>query len=674
VAQGRPFVLGCAWLLVAATASCDGAREPVADPEIEEISWVSEQERADGPPHARWDMVSQLREDLASERHPSDGGGRAWLELAEDGSGDRAVAGRSGSWTVLYEAGPLGITEGGAIGLQVSPFWGWSTPQTQHPQRLGYTTVEYAGPGEPRGLELEAATWGDQLLGITVAGRGLEPGERVRIHYGAGPAGATADRYAEEAARLWIGVDGDGDGVRGLLPDSPSVTVDPDAPAGLILTLPGTLRPGERGRLTVAAVDASGNVATELIGEVTLEVLPPGLELDTRLRLGPGDGGRGSLRFTAPDEGLFQVRATGPEGLLGQSNPVLVSAQVPRVHFGDVHGHSAISDGTGSPEAYYRYARDVAGLDFAALTDHDHWGMRFLDAEPELWELIVGTGQRFHEPGAFVTLLGYEWTSWIHGHRHVLFFGDQAQVYSSLDPRYEHPQGLWDALRGQPAITIPHHSGGGPIPTDWSIPPDPEIEPLVEVASVHGISEAADAPGAIYSPVAGSFARDALDMGYGLGFIGGGDSHDGHPGLAWLASNQGGLVAVLDAELSREGIHEAFQSRRVYATNGARTLLFTTLDGEPMGSRISPAQQGELVLFAVGDAPLHGVEIIRSGAISERIPADSERMVQATIALEDLSAGEYLYVRVLQKNGGVAVSSPFFVGAEPATMPASRTE
>lgn len=661
-------------MLATALAGCDGAPEVPVEPESEELSWVSEEERAAGPPHARWDMVAQLREDLATERHPSDGAGRAWLDLAEDGSGDHAVAGRPGSFTILFEAGPLGIAEGGAIGLQVSPFWGWSTPQTQHPQGLGYTTVAHDGPSAERGLRLEAATWGDQLLGITVAGRALEAGERVRIHYGAGPAGSVVDRYAEEASRLWIGVDGDGDGVRGLLPDSPTVTVEPGEPAGLILTLPGTLRPGEQGRLTVAAVDASGNATPGVVGELTLEILPPGLELDDRLRLGPGDEGHTSASFTAPEEGLYRVRATGPDGLLGQSNPVLVSDRVPRVHFGDVHGHSGLSDGTGTPEAYYRYARDVAGLDFAALTDHDHWGMRFLDDEPELWDLIVRTGQRFHDPGSFVTLLGYEWTSWIHGHRHVLFFGDQAQVYSSLDPRYEHPQGLWDALRGQPAMTIPHHSGGGPIPTDWSIPPDPELEPLVEVASVHGVSEAPDAPGAIYSPVAGSFARDALDMGYTLGFVGSGDAHDGHPGLAWLASNQGGLVAVLDAELSREGIHEALRSRRVYATNGARTLLFTTLEGLPMGSRVSSTDRGDLVLFAVGDAPLHGVEIIRSGAVSDRIPADTERMVQATITLEGLEAGEYIYVRVLQQNGGVAVSSPFFVGAEPATMPAARNE
>ena len=85
-------------------------------------------------------------------------------------------------------------------------------------------------------------------------------------------------------------------------------------------------------------------------------------------------------------------------------------------------------DGTGTPEDYFTFARDVAGLDAVALTDHDHWGAgRPLDGDPAPWALIRETVARFHEPGRFVTLPGYEWTSILHGHRHVLYFeGDLA--------------------------------------------------------------------------------------------------------------------------------------------------------------------------------------------------------------------------------------------------------
>ena len=50
-----------------------------------------------------------------------------------------------------------------------------------------------------------------------IGGRALAEGERVRIVYGAGPAGARADRYAERGSRFWVAVDGNADGVRRVL-------------------------------------------------------------------------------------------------------------------------------------------------------------------------------------------------------------------------------------------------------------------------------------------------------------------------------------------------------------------------------------------------------------------------------------------------------------------------
>ena len=99
--------------------------------------------------------------------------------------------------------------------------------------------------------------------------------------------------------------------------------------------------------------------------------------------------------------------------------------------------------------------------------------MVFLDASRENQQRIFEATERFNEPGRFVAISGYEWTSWIYGHRHVLRFDGEVEVISSLDPRTETPQELWRALEGQQALTFAHHSAGGPIAVDWSIPPDP---------------------------------------------------------------------------------------------------------------------------------------------------------------------------------------------------------
>jgi hypothetical protein len=614
-----------------------------------------------GPPGARWDAVEMLRESLARPRHPSDGGGRAWLEPEDGGERPRAQVGRPGRFVVVYEVGPLGIAQGGAIHFQVSPFWDWSTPQVEVPGAPGYTRVEALGDD----IQLEVRTLDQQLLGIDVAGRALVEGDRIRIVYGEGEIGALADRFAERNSRFWIAVDGDGDGVRTFLPDSPGVDVAAGSPARLVLTLPSTARPDGPVRLTLAVLDGGGSTGTAFEGVIELVEVPAGLELPPRVTLEAADAGRKTLTFAAREPGVYRLRARTADGLEAESNPMLVSAESPRVLWADLHGHSALSDGTGTPEDYFRYARDVAALDVSALTDHDHWGILPLDAHPEMWAEIVEQTRRFHEPGRFVTLLGYEWTSWIHGHRHVLYFEDEGEVYSSIDPRYESPRQLWDALEGLPALTFAHHSAGGPIPTNWEFAPDPVFEPVTEIVSVHGSSEAADSPHVIYQAQPGNFVRDVLTRGYQLGFIGSGDSHDGHPGLAQLASPSGGMAAILSEDLTREAVLAALRERRVYATNGPRILLRAALGLHRMGSIVPVPESGslteELVVQAIAPAPIARVDLVRSGAVVDSFEADGLRSLLLQHTIADLRSGEYLYVRVVQEDEGAAWSSPIFV-------------
>jgi hypothetical protein len=604
---------------------------------------------ADRPPHGRPELTDALRADRAAPRSPADGGGRAWLE-----SDAAATAMTPGRWTVIYEAGPLGVAEGGAVYLMTSPFWGWSTPQTFDADLHGYTEVTT----DAEGLTLEAAAVDAQLLQVRVAGRALAPAERIRFVFGAGAALAGPDRFAERDERFWVAVDGDGDGVRGLLKDSPRIDVAPGPPARLVLTLQSTARAGEPARLVAAVLDASSSAA-RFDGELTLDALPDGLAGPTRFALRDGVG-ETSVAVHAP--GVY--RLAGRSGKLeAVSNPLVVDGAAPLL-WADLHGHSQLSDGTATPEDFFRYARDVAALDVVALTDHDHWGVRFLDERPDLWETIRSQVRRFHTPGRFVTLLGYEWTSWIHGHRHVLYFGDEGRIYSSLDEATDDPRELWAALSGQPALTFAHHSAGGPIPTNWAIPPDPVFEPVTEVVSVHGSSEALDAPGLIYSPIPGNFVRDVLDRGLRLGFVGSGDSHDGHPGLAHLESASGGLAALLSPERTRDAVLDALRARRSYATNGPRIVLRTRLAGHPMGSVLPHAAVREgarlqVAVYAPGE--LSRIELVRSGAPGVLWEQEGLRDVSFEVALDDLKPGEYLYLRAVQLGGGAAWSSPFFI-------------
>ncbi len=610
------------------------------------------------PPTARMEIVETLEEDLRAARHPADGGGSVWIE--DTGGEKGARVSTPGRWTLVYEAGPLGIAAGGTLFFQPSPFWGWSSPQTTDADAFGFTDLST----EARGVELLPKSLGNELLAVEIAGRALASGERVRLVYGAGSRGALADRYAERGSRLWIAVDGDGDGVRALVPDSPRLDVRAGPPARLEIVLPTTARPGADVRVVIAALDATGSTGVDVSGVVRFVDVPAGIDIPATVQLEPGVGGRAVLSARVHGQGIYRLRAVGPEGLTAESNPLEVSAHGPRILWGDLHGHSNLSDGTGVPEDYFTYARDVAALDVVALTDHDHWGMQFIDQHPELWTDISAQTARFHDPHRFVTLLGYEWTSWIYGHRHVLYFADSGAVHSSLDPATTTPAGLWAALAGVDAVTIAHHSAGGPIAVDWTVAPDPRFEPVTEVVSVHGSSEAADSPSRIYDAVADNFVRDALDRGYRLGFVGSGDSHDGHPGNAHFAGPTGGLVAILSEELTRTAVLEALRARRVYATSGPRLLLRASLGGTRMGGVLSTATAGgaqDLAVRAVGTARLSHIDVVRSGAIVETLACDGALECSALRPLAGLGAGEYVYVRVVQEDGALAWSSPVFI-------------
>jgi hypothetical protein len=174
----------------------------------------------------------------------------------------------------------------------------------------------------------------------------------------------------------------------------------------------------------------------------------------------------------------------------------------------------------------------------------------------------------------------------------------------------------------------------------------------------------------IHSPVAGNFVRDALARGYRLGFIGSGDRHDGHPGAYQPTPPEGGLAAILAEERTREAVLAALRERRAYATNGPRIMLRTGLGKHRMGSIVPAPPSGKLTedLFVqvIAQAPLARIELIRSGElVNGELFEKGELEAMLKFRIVDLGPGEYVYVRVVQENYGMAWSSPIYV-VEPA--------
>jgi len=79
----------------------------------------------------------------------------------------------------------------------------------------------------------------------------------------------------------------------------------------------------------------------------------------------------------------------------------------PELHayFGQLHAHTNLSDGMGSPHEAFSDALRT-GFDFYAITDHAEW----LDASR--YQMIKDEANRQDTPGHFVAFYGYEWSGY----------------------------------------------------------------------------------------------------------------------------------------------------------------------------------------------------------------------------------------------------------------------
>jgi hypothetical protein len=601
-------------------------------------------------------------------------------------------------WTIEWTAGASGLEPPGAIALQISPFWGWSPPQADRPGMAGYTTLT-----RPEGASVEW-TRGQtpHSIAATLKEGRIRPGEKVRFVYGdstQGGAGslARADLYAEEFEEFLIRTDFEGDGVFALVKDQPTIRILPGEAQRLAVAVPSVVEPNTRFDVRVTALDARGSWTELPPGTVRINFHKMKTEKDS-LGSVSGDGISSKtselaavLRGALFDPGLYRAEAflldrtrEGPDQLRGTHNDDISwtsgspGAQTDRVVgwsdvllvesnsefagilWGDLHIHSALSDGTGSPEDLYRYAREVAGLDVACVTDHDAHGMEPLVGKN--WERIRSATRDANAPGTFVTLLGYEWTSWTYGHRNVYYPDLEGEVFEFRSPDSDTPQKLWGKIAPYGGMTIPHHPAGGPVAVDWTIPSDEARESVVEICSIHGSSEAPGVEREIYDPIPGHHVRDAFAQGHRLGIIASGDTHDGHPGKRTHGAPANGLVAFRGAGRDRESIFESLRERSVYGTTGPRILVASEWGGHAPGSRLNEKPAGEIEVRVVAPEPVEVIEVIGESGVVERAYGGG-RHVQRRFAEAARANSPWLYVRVVLADGEAAWDSPWWIGS-----------
>jgi hypothetical protein len=79
-----------------------------------------------------------------------------------------------------------------------------------------------------------------------------------------------------------------------------------------------------------------------------------------------------------------------------------------------------------------------------------------------------------------------------------------------------------------------------------------------------------------------------------------------------------------------------------------------------MGSVVPISASGRLEVRAITPDPLDRIDLVADGQIVDSIPGEEKRAIAFVSEIRSSGPGT-LYVRVIQKNGGTAWSSPFFL-------------
>jgi hypothetical protein len=370
--------------------------------------------------------------------------------------------------------------------------------------------------------------------------------------------------------------------------------------------------------------------------------------------------------------------------------------------FGDVHRHTDFSrcrtEFDGCALEHYRYAYDMAGLDFMGTSDHTDAAKKY---DPYEWWQTQRMADVFYTPGKFNSLYAYEREqSYPWGHRNIVFAQRggpiiymnrklyQASQWNALYPARPgdlqiNPPELWEILGkyGKPVAAI-SHTGATGMGTDWDKYPtiDYAIENVIEIYQGARVSYegkgapqptiglrqnqkyTADTASEAKIPAAPAPIEDfgqqrnnglyqhALAKGHKLGVFASSDHISQHCSF-------GGVYVE---ENTRQGIIEGLKARRTIAATD-KIFLELSCNGQPMGAIFAADRNPELTFAVNGTAPVKRLTIVRNEE-NYKVFEPGKNTFESSFTDPTPLAGENrYYLRVEQTDGSMAWSSPVWV-------------
>ena len=536
-------------------------------------------------------------------------------------SSQEIEAGELATIKLQFIVGNIGLDQGATLTIWTDSDSDWAKPQVEDSSANGYLKII-----PPTGCATSVHTPDHKSFVITLMSGKLSEGDCIKIIIGdrsGGGGGLRAQTFYEPRRNFlcevnltgsesinWTPMGADtkreyGKGSYTGTATKAVLRITGGEASELSAIAPSDIEIGSGFALQLKASDIWGNPAEKYLGKVQIKA--PGLVLPEGNSLEFSEEHAGIRRIEGAvftEEGANRIDIEDRDNnLVGSSNQIRIYQKLPELklfwgdpHSGQVGDASKIGD-------YFKYARNISGLDFAGYQRNDS------AHSTDEYEIQQSQEKSYHEPGRFVPLPGYEWSASVEvgGHHNVYFgrFDQPMKRWKGADKLgrpnesdLPHVKDLHKYYRGTDTVITPH-VGGTHANLEWH---DPSLEPVLEVTSTHGSFE--------------WFLMESIERGYQMGFVGGNDCHTGRagddrPGYQERRYSKGGLTGIYADELTLKSILEAMKAKRVYATTGARIRALTIVDGHFIGEKYSCGSECEIKVDVEGTGPLERIEIYR---------------------------------------------------------------
>lgn len=343
-----------------------------------------------------------------------------------------------------------------------------------------------------------------------------------------------------------------------------------------------------------------------------------------------------------------------------------VGEEVYNFYFGQLHSHTGeISDGQGTLDDAYTWARDKGMADFFAVTDHSNWfdnekdlineSITTIDnSTSEEWKKANAKADYYNKDGEFVAIAGFEmtWSGSTGGWGHINtyntpWFASRSNSAMNLKAYY---QKLAQSPNSLSQLNHPGKTFGDFADFGFYNEAVDNVVNLIEVGNGEG-----PVRGSGYFPSYEYYTK-ALDRGWHLAPSNNQDNHKGN----WITSNDARTV-VLSTTLTRDSIFDAVHKMHVYSTEDKNLEIMYKVDGNIMGSTLN-APETLNITIDINDPDesdrIGKVSIISNGGmeVASRNFDDNEALWE----LELDAMYSYYYVRVDQGDMDIAVTAPIW--------------